>query len=198
MADKLIPFTRWITPTNVPKRFTTQMYLYFLPTPLDSEKPLLQDLPTEGEREEIPIPTSDGGIEITEARFLPATEWLRLAQTGEIILFPPQFLLLHLIAELLDKQPRPGSNDVRELERRRQALREFVYSGAPPWTEKCISPKMMKMAEDGRAVLGLDQPGPELGGSSRRGESERVIMVRFKKGEARELEVTSKKHASNL
>ncbi|KAK3094296.1 hypothetical protein LTR53_019442, partial [Teratosphaeriaceae sp. CCFEE 6253] len=30
--EGLIPFTRWVTPTNVPKRFTTQMYLYFLPT----------------------------------------------------------------------------------------------------------------------------------------------------------------------
>ena len=68
-------------------------------------------------------------------------------------------------------------------------MTEFVYSGSPPWTEKCISPKMMKMREDGRAVLALDHPGPELKGSERRGESERVIMVRFKKGEAREVDV---------
>ncbi|OCL12315.1 hypothetical protein AOQ84DRAFT_334507, partial [Glonium stellatum] len=32
-TDALIPFTRWITPPGVPKRFTTQMYLYFLPLP---------------------------------------------------------------------------------------------------------------------------------------------------------------------
>lgn len=189
----MIPFTRWITPTNVPKRFTTQMYLYFLPLPLESEKRLLEEIP---EREELQVPTSDGGIEVTEARFLPATEWLRLAQKGEIILFPPQFLLLHLVAEFLDKAPRPVDSPA-ELERRRAALTEFVYSGSPPWTEKCISPKMMKMGEDGRVVLALDHPGPELKGSDRRGESERVIMVRFKKGEAREVEVAWKS-GSNL
>ena len=30
-TESLIPFTHWITPTNVPKRFSTQMYVYFVP-----------------------------------------------------------------------------------------------------------------------------------------------------------------------
>lgn len=170
------------------------MYLYFLPLPLapESEKHLLEEIPEGGKPEEIQVPTSDGGVEITEARFLPASEWLRLAQRGEIILFPPQFLLLHLVAGFLDKEPRPADSSaasLEELEWRRRELVEFVYSGSPPWTEKCISPKMLKMGEDGRAVLGLDHPGPELRGSERRGESERVVIVKFKKGEAREVEV---------
>ncbi|PLB37842.1 NUDIX hydrolase [Aspergillus candidus] len=192
-TDKLIPFTRWITPTNVPKRYTTQMYLYFLPLPLESEKPLLNEIPAEGEKEEIQVPTSDGGVEVTEARFLPASEWLRMARAGEIILFPPQFLLLHLVAEFLDKSPRGPGVAVEELKKRREGLVEFVHSGQPPWTDKCISPKMLKVAEDGRAVLALDHPGPELKGTGRRGEADRVVKVKFKQGSARELELQWKK-----
>lgn len=170
------------------------MYLYFLPL----AQRLQDELPTDGDREEIPIPTNDGGVEITEARFLRASEWLRLARAGKVMLFPPQFLLLHLVAGFLDPpQPAPGpapgpGTDTTELEKRRQALREFVHSGSPPWTEKCISPKMLKIGDDGRAVLALDQPGPELAGSGRRGETERVVLVRFRKGEAREVEVNWK------
>ncbi|OJJ35497.1 hypothetical protein ASPWEDRAFT_40698 [Aspergillus wentii DTO 134E9] len=191
--DKLIPFSRWITPTNVPRRYTTQMYLYFLPLPVESEKQLLDAIPAEGEREEIQVPTSDGGIEVTEARFLPATEWLRMANSGEIILFPPQFLLLHLVSEFLDKGSRAENPSAEDLAQRRSELVEFVHSGTPPWTDKCISPKMLQMTPDGRAVLALDHPGPELKGSDRRGESERVVLVRFKKGAAREVEVGWKK-----
>lgn len=179
------------------------MYLYFLPLPVaqESEKRLLEELPEGGKPEQIHLPTSDGGIEVTEARFLPASEWLRLARSGEIMLFPPQFLLLHLVSRILDIKPRPvdsSPSSLAELERRRAELVEFVHSSNPPWMEKCISPKMLKMTADGRAVLGLDHPGPELGASERRGESERVVIVRFKKGEAREVDVASRDSVSRL
>ncbi|KAL4878408.1 hypothetical protein BJY04DRAFT_221133 [Aspergillus karnatakaensis] len=189
--DNLIPFTRWITPINVPKRYTTQMYLYFLPLPLESEQSALSEIPAEGEREEIQIPTNDGGVEIAEAQFLPASEWLRKAGQGEIILFPPQFVLLALASQFLDTEPRTAS--VEELRRRRQQLIDFAHSGSPPWTEKCISPKVGKYAEDGRAVMKLDHPGPELQGTERRGESDRVVLVRFQDGSARELGLAWKK-----
>jgi hypothetical protein len=168
------------------------MYLYFMPLPVNLDKKLLEELPTEGEREEIQIPTSDGGIEVTEAQFLPASEWLRRAQSGEIILFPPQYLLLHLASGFLDQEPRSGA-PMEEMEKRRAALVQFVHSGSPAWTDKYISPKMLKMTEDGRAVLALDEPGPELKGSGKRGESDRVVLVRFKKGSAREVNVAWKK-----
>ncbi|KKK26621.1 hypothetical protein ARAM_005398 [Aspergillus rambellii] len=187
-----VPFTRWITPTNVPKRYTTQMYLYFLPLPLEPEKSILNEIPADGEREEIPVPTSDGGVEITEALFLPASEWLRKAGQGEIILFPPQFLLLSLVSQFLDKEPQ-ASISPDTMQQRRKQLVDFVYSGNPPWTEKCISPKVGKMTEDGRAVLKLDHPGPELQGTGRKGESDRVVMVRFKDGSARDLNLGWKK-----
>lgn len=168
------------------------MYLYFLPLPLESEKSLLDEIPAEGEREEIQVPTSDGGIEVTEARFLPASEWLRMAQQGEVMLFPPQFLLLHLVSQFLDKEPRAGAS-MDDLKNRRTQLVEFAHSSTPPWTEKCISPKMLKMASDNRTVLALDHPGPELKDSDKRGESDRVVLVRFSQGAARQLEVRWKK-----
>ncbi|OJK03078.1 hypothetical protein ASPACDRAFT_113764 [Aspergillus aculeatus ATCC 16872] len=193
-TDGLIPFTRWITPTTNSRRYTTQMYLYFLPLPAEAEKPVLDEIPSEGQREEIQVPTSDGGVEVTEARFLPASEWLQMAQRGDIILFPPQFLLLHLVAGFLDKKPRVAAS-LRELHRRRAELTDFVSTGQPPWSEKCISPKMLRMSSDGRTVLALDQPGPELRGTDKQGETERVVLVRFKRGEARELEVRWKQDA---
>ncbi|PYI31271.1 hypothetical protein BP00DRAFT_396715 [Aspergillus indologenus CBS 114.80] len=193
-TDGLIPFTRWITPTTNTRRYTTQMYLYFLPLPAEAENPVLDEIPSEGQREEIQVPTSDGGVEVTEARFLPASEWLQMAQKGEIILFPPQFLLLHLVAGFLDKEPRVAAS-LQELRRRRAELTGFVNTGQPPWSEKCISPKMLRMSSDGRTVLALDQPGPEFRGTDKHGETERVVLVRFKRGEARDLEVRWKKDA---
>ncbi|EAW11397.1 NUDIX hydrolase [Aspergillus clavatus NRRL 1] len=190
--DPLIPFSRWITPTNVPKRYSTQMYLYFLPLPAESNTSLIDEIPGPGEREEIQVPTGDGGVEVTEAMFLPAAEWLRRAQSGEIIMFPPQFLLLHLVSQFLDKEPR-ATPSLNELTQRRAQLVEFAHSGSPPWTEKCISPKMLKMSSDGRTVLALDHPGPELKGTNRAGEPDRVVYVQFKKGTARKLEVRWKK-----
>ena len=188
----MIPFTHWITPSNVPKRYTTQMYLYFMPLPIDVDKRLLEGLPTQSEQEQLQVPTGDGGIEITEAQFLPASEWLRRAGFGEIILYPPQFLLLHLISEFLDQGSGP-SPSVEEMEKRRAALVEFVHSGSPPWTHKYICPKMLKMTEDGRTVLALNDPGPELKGSGREGESDRVVLVRLTNGCVREVTVAWKK-----
>jgi hypothetical protein len=52
---------------------------------------------------------------------------------------------------------------------------------------------MMKVMEDGRAVLALHDPGLELKGSGRQGESEYVVLVRFTKGTAREVTVAWKK-----
>ncbi len=130
------------------------------------------------------IPTSDGGIEHTEAEFLPADEWLSRAQAGSIILFPPQFFLLSLVADYL-KAP-VGKEDLtlitKTLQSQRDALLEFVETGNPPWGEKCISPWPLKK-EGKRLVMGLDDPGPELEGTSRKGDSERVIWAQFKGNE---------------
>lgn len=217
-SEGLIPFTRWVTPTNVPKRFTTQMYIYFLPT--SSATPL--SAPGQAETgsasgEEgfepevsIPTPTTDGGLEHTTARFLPASAWLRLAQEGRIILFPPQFFLLHQAAQYLDNLSSPTAYGSitrdhvprEELEARRSRLVEAIKSGSPPWTEKCISPTVQpprggKRREDGRVVLGLERPGPELeaANAGRRGHSEDCVLVDFRKEGPRRVAVISREEA---
>ena len=210
--DGLIPFTRWVTPTNVPKRFTTQMYLYFLPT-LNST-PLSDAANQSGADDEegirIPVPTTDGGLEHTTARFLPASVWLRLAQEGRIILFPPQFFLLHQVAQHFDNLPSPTAYGSisreplprEELEARRKRLTDFVRTGEPPWTEKCISPTVQplrggKKREDGRVVLGLNRPGPELEAAKtgRKGVPDQCVLVEFKKEGPRKLAVISREEA---
>ena len=206
-VDGLVPFTRWITPTNVPKRFTTQMYLYFMPTL--SSTPLSDAAQEDSEAEvRIPVPTTDGGVEHTNARFLPASVWLRLAQEGRIILFPPQFFLLHQVAQHFDnlsdavaygsisRDPLPRE----ELEARRRRLLEFVKTGEPPWTEKVISPIVLPPRDgqkrpDSRSVLALDKPGPELAGSGRAGLKEQVVLVGFRKEGPRHLAVIPRQEA---
>lgn len=42
---------------------------------------------------------------------------------------------------------------------------------------------------DGRSVLGLDKPGPELKGSGRGGDESRVVLVKFRKEGPRDVEV---------
>ena len=188
-ADGLIPFTRWITPANLLKRFTTQMYIYFLPLREAPSGACSNALPTDSEAM-IAHPTSDGGIEHTTARFLPPSKWLDMSRAGEVILFPPQFFLLHLLAPFLSPEQGGGSPSTDELVRQRQRVVEFVTSGDPPWTEKCMSPTgLMWKRGDGRAVLGLDKPGTELEGSKRRGDRERVVLVEFGKGGPRRVEV---------
>ncbi|KAK5656934.1 hypothetical protein OQA88_3456 [Cercophora sp. LCS_1] len=150
----LVPFTRWITPPNMPKRFTTQMYLYFM----DREAAV----------------SHDGGLEHTEVAWDTAQGWLDKAKRGEVVLFPPQVYLISIVGMFC----KGG-----EVEEEREALRGFlreVPKGRVPWTEKVISPMGLGMRGE-RVVLGLDKPGPELEGSGRGGDPERVVLVKFGK-----------------
>lgn len=190
-TDSLIPFTHWITPVTFPRRFTTQMYLCFLPLEKEPGSDFVEDVVLTGEHE-VQIPTPDGGIEIAEARFLPAKEWLRLAKIGEIIMFPPQVLLLTIIAQFLDNSSELGFGapvPKTELSRRRAALLKFVHSGTPPWTQKYISPRSAGRIPDGRQIFLLDYAGPELEGSGKQGEPDRVVLARFTKEGPREVAI---------
>ncbi|KAF2119748.1 hypothetical protein BDV96DRAFT_596432 [Lophiotrema nucula] len=191
-TEALIPFTRWITPPNVPKRFSTQMYIYFLP--LGSTSPTKSHSrgtpPSSGLSEEdeivIPNPTHDGGIEHTAARFLPPNKWIDLARQNRIILFPPQFFLTLMLAPYLSptvtspSSPIPSSS---ELQAERDALVNFLNaprtSANEPevsFAEAVISPIVLGKGEYGEkdqdgvgtgvdkhtAVLVLDYPGKEV------------------------------------
>jgi 8-oxo-dGTP pyrophosphatase MutT (NUDIX family) len=207
-TDGLIPFSRWITPPNIPRRFTTQMYLYILPQPSNDSSPTASNPPAPDPKQPMAdfTPVSDGSLENTSATFSRAHVWLSRAQSSEIILFPPQFLLLHLISQFLDDENLPPS-------RRIEQLREFIHrkeanvdgDGEVSWAEKCISPYALTTPSaraDGKVVLGLDKPGPEVeelhrGGAGLNlklmGDRERVVLVRFGKEGPRELEVRRKR-----
>ncbi|KAF2492114.1 hypothetical protein BU16DRAFT_104114 [Lophium mytilinum] len=142
-TDALIPLTRWITPNNVPKRFTTQMYLYFLPLPSSPSSSPSSPLPPsttaaphnllDPDETIIPTPTHDGGIEHTAARFLPAAKWLALARAARILLFPPQFFLLHLLAPYLARSSTSPTSPLpppAELQAERDALLAFLRTPA--------------------------------------------------------------------
>ncbi|EGD98220.1 NUDIX family hydrolase [Trichophyton tonsurans CBS 112818] len=185
-TEMLIPFSHWITPAINARRFTTQMYIYFLPPASDTTG----DIANPGlSSEEVQAPTSDGGLEITEAQFLPASEWLRRAKMDEIIIFPPQVLLLSFVAQFLERAGEKIPIPAAESYERRKELIEFIHSGDPAWSHKFISPRPLGSMPDGRLIMDLNYPGQELEGTDKRGDPERVILVKFKKEGPRGVEV---------
>lgn len=203
-TEGLTPFTRWITPPQLPKRFTTQMYIYFLPlagspeasaATGDGEEANALNLEAMSGEVVIPKPTHDGGLEHTAARFLHAGTWLNLARSGEVIMFPPQFFLLYLVNQFLTTPATDAAQPLsrEELRAQRKALQAFLKEGDPPWGDKVMSPIVAMRSKDGRSILGLDKPGVELQGSERRGDAERVVLVDFKKEGPRNVEVRWRK-----
>jgi len=173
-------FTRWLTPISVSRRrFSTQMYLYFLP--LTSSSNLLQEIQT---------PTSDGGIEHTTAEFLPVSEWLTRSKAGQIILFAPQFFLLSVIAPFL--APEPKTKDTTALQAQRKKLVEFLNhreDGEPSWAEKCISSTPVWEAGE-RVYMSLEPAGPEVEGTGRKGDGRRLVSWISHEGRPQDLEVS--------
>jgi hypothetical protein len=209
----LLPFTRWITPSNIPKRFTTQMYIYFLPLSQEPKPQLDQpgpQTPLSNTAEAlIPTPTPDGGIEHTAARFEYASTWLSLANSKvyprpkhlstqkDIILFPPQFFLLHLLSPFLAaSSSEPFSNTY--LAKQRENVLSFLQTSDPAWGEKCISPVIKGSNGDGRVMMTIDSPGfSELEKQGRRGDLERIILADFAREGPRKVEVIWKKDLSS-
>ncbi|TEA13205.1 Structure-specific endonuclease subunit SLX4 [Colletotrichum sidae] len=196
-VDALIPFTRWITPTmKHQNRFTTQMYIYMLPFSASTG--------AEAEEHEIIVPTPDGGVEHTAAKFDTAYTWLERADAGHIILFPPQYYLLHLVSLFCS-----GGSDVNELAAQRDRLRTFLatvptaesesarkhHTSQIAWADKVMSPHNLFTRQEGKTahvVLGIDKPGPELKDSGRGGDWERVILVNFTKEGPRQVRVRNR------
>ncbi|KAJ3528975.1 hypothetical protein NM688_g7919 [Phlebia brevispora] len=89
----LLPFTQWITPPNVPRRFHTHFYVTFLETTPSSSF----SSGTKVER----IPTPDGGQEVIAARFVQPSTALRECESHKIRLMPPQFYLVTTLASIL-------------------------------------------------------------------------------------------------
>ncbi len=187
-TEALIPFTRWVTPIGVPRRFTTQMYVYLWPLSNGTNTLLL----TAGKaKTESLVATSDGGKEHTEAVFRSCQEWTEMATRGDVIMFPPQYYLIWQLGKFLNN----GTASVEELAKQRDLAKEFLKGAGAnniPWAEKCISPQTLGMYQ-GKAVLDLSKPGPELKDSGRAGEGGEVVLVKFSKEGPREVSVAPRK-----
>ncbi|KAK1245703.1 hypothetical protein MKX07_004772 [Trichoderma sp. CBMAI-0711] len=190
--DGLIPFTRWVTPIGVPKRFTTQMYLYLIP------------ISRTGVPSEMLVPTPDGGVEHTEALFAPPQTFLSRVAANEIILFPPQYYILSLLTKFLKGPTASVEEGPVYYTKQRRELLKFVKAvptadtekgrehptASIPWADKVMSPHNLFIRKsDKRVVLGLDKPGPELKDSGRGGDWERVVLVSFGKAGPSRVEV---------
>jgi hypothetical protein len=128
-------------------------------------------------------PKHDGGLEHTAAEFANAREWVDRSKRGEVIVISPQSFLLGILAQFL-----VPSSGARDLAAERAALLEFtrtVPTGPSghattriPWSEKVMSPTPTGLiAKDGRMIIALDGPGPELAGQ-RAGDYDRVVVSR--------------------
>jgi len=89
----LLPFTEWVTPLGVRTRFHTRFYVAFLPTVHASSF-------SSGVTQHR-LPTSDGGQEVIEARFVHPQEALAEHFAKKIALVPPQHYILSTIADIL-------------------------------------------------------------------------------------------------
>ena len=103
---------------------------------------------------------------------------------------------MHLLSPFLVPSPSPLST--QELQKQRDAALDFLQGDGDgkgvKWADKIMSPVGLLMRKsDGRSVLSLEKPGPELEGSGRAGDVERVVLVRFSKEGPRNVEVRARK-----
>ncbi|KAI1464181.1 uncharacterized protein F4812DRAFT_214863 [Daldinia caldariorum] len=203
-TDNLVPFTRWITPPSRFRRYTTQMYLYMLPLSASNDPTVA------AAQAEAIIPTPDGGVEINAAHFDYPSTWLEKQLRGEITVFPPQCFLLHLMSQFLVGPPSGSLSDseaAKYYETQREKLRSFIAAvpttsdpkaaehptAQIPWAEKVICPSLMGLRKnDGKTILGLQSPGPELRNSGRGGDWEKVVLTKFVNGASTEVEVRNR------
>ncbi|KAF3921543.1 hypothetical protein AA313_de0202271 [Arthrobotrys entomopaga] len=143
-VESLIPYTTWITPPTMKKRYETRMFLTFLPlsTPSSSAG--------EGVEETMNLPTSDGGVETVSATFMKAAEIMADAKAKKIILFPPQ---AYLVTRLL-KFVGDGSLSVTQ---QREAIKEWIETeGIGKYV---FEPRPEGKTKDGKLILGYGPKG---------------------------------------
>ncbi|KAF9642649.1 hypothetical protein BDM02DRAFT_3105414 [Thelephora ganbajun] len=135
-VDELLPFTEWVTPVQIPRRFHARFYVTFLhDTSLSNF--------SHGAKQDF-IPTPDGGQEVISARFVHPSEALRAHRKKEMMFMPPQYYLISTLAEIL------SGNQNSEVQRTRvRQLSEGAFG------RMVILPRQSKLG-DGRVVLAYE------------------------------------------
>lgn len=160
------------------------MYVYLLP--------LNADVVGHDAEKMVHNPTHDGGLEHTAAAFDDCADWLRRGKSGDIIIYPPQ---MYLIGHLAQHLTGPG-----DYAKQRDALKTFLAStptgrsshatSSISWADKVISPQGRGVHKaSGRQILSLEGSGPELKGTGRAGDFDRVVLVKGTKAGPTNVEV---------
>ncbi|KAH8099555.1 hypothetical protein BXZ70DRAFT_234370 [Cristinia sonorae] len=134
-TDALLPFTQWITPPTQARRFHTQFYVTFLDAAPSTGF-------TSGQKQDR-LPTPDGGQEVIAARFIHPSLAISDFQARKLPIFPPQYYLLHTLAEFLQ-----GSSNTRD---QRAQVERLALGG---FGKMVIQPRALAGKDDvGRTVL---------------------------------------------
>ncbi|KAF9469229.1 hypothetical protein BDZ94DRAFT_1151973 [Collybia nuda] len=167
-TSSLLPFTQWITPANVLRRFHTQFYVIFLKSTPSSGF-------TSGAKQER-IPKPDGGQEVISARFLHPEKALEEFRNGNITFMPPQAYLLTTLSGLLQ-----GRVNTPEQRTRVEELSAGMFG------RMVINPRrLLKEDEEGRTILTYE--GDETRGGSK-GRLHRVLVKMGKTGITSEIKL---------
>ncbi|ODV90800.1 hypothetical protein CANCADRAFT_2526 [Tortispora caseinolytica NRRL Y-17796] len=99
MKKALLPFSTWITPKNMPRRFRTTFFL----AEIDEEVVDRHGAKVVDAEGLMPVPKSAEG-EATQLRWVTPTQLLQEFKDGKVILFPPQFYIAHYLAQFSPKE----------------------------------------------------------------------------------------------
>ncbi|KAF9779884.1 hypothetical protein BJ322DRAFT_1086998 [Thelephora terrestris] len=171
-VDELLPFTEWITPVQVPRRFHARFYVTFLRDTTPSPSGF-----SHGSKRDF-VPTPDGGQEVISARFVHPVEALRAHEAKEMLFMPPQHYLVHVLAEVLG-----GEGTGEEEEAQRERVRRLA---AGAFGRMVVMPRQMKGGGDGSVVLAFE--GDEVVGG-RVGARHRSVIVPGPGGVPTEIEL---------
>ncbi|KIJ24950.1 hypothetical protein M422DRAFT_785735 [Sphaerobolus stellatus SS14] len=107
-TDSMFPFTQWITPPSIPRRFHAHFFVTFLPPKVSAD--------SSGDQGLQHLPTPDGGLEVITVRFIKPQDAIAEVQAGKISLMPPQYYLLQTLAPIITGHAT--THDQREAVRR--------------------------------------------------------------------------------
>ncbi|KAG6877732.1 hypothetical protein C0993_004549 [Termitomyces sp. T159_Od127] len=167
-VNSLLPFTQWITPANVSRRFHTHFFIAFLPATSSSGF-------SSGTKQDR-IPKHDGGQEVISARYLHPAKAIQEFREGQITLMPPQAYLLHTLSEIFQGQVNTP------------AQRERVETLSKGLFGRMVLNPLRLGSVDGQGRSILTYEGDETRGGSK-GRRHRVVVKAGKGGITSEVTV---------